>query len=440
MTVFAQHDSGHDAGGSHDREPATARRSTPTSGPDGRGGQRAEMTRSPALHFVRSDDDRVVAGVCGGIAERSAGRPDPRAARLRAARARRRRRDRALRRALALHATGGGRRRRRRPRRRGGARARRLGLSAAHDRRRRAPRRRRRRPLAARRHRCARARRSRSPGSCSSRPAPCSLLRHRGASTRSRPRRGRRRAAARRSARGSGGSPRAHRAHPASHERAEVAARVHDSVLQTLALIQRHADEPRRVASLARRQERELRGWLYGSGADDAATRSPARSPTPPPRSRSCTASAVELASGGDCPLDDGVDASCSPRARRCRTRPSSPAPTRSPSTPRPTTTHASVFVRDRGAGFDRAAVPADRRGLAESIEGRMARAGGTATIVSSPGDGHRGRADAAAERRVKPASCSSTTTRSSAPACAASSATRSRSSARPGASPRRCR
>jgi signal transduction histidine kinase len=47
-----------------------------------------------------------------------------------------------------------------------------------------------------------------------------------------------------------------------------------------------------------------------------------------------------------------------------------------------------SVFVRDRGAGFDRASVPADRRGLAESIEGRMARAGGTATITAAPGEG----------------------------------------------------
>ena len=47
-----------------------------------------------------------------------------------------------------------------------------------------------------------------------------------------------------------------------------------------------------------------------------------------------------------------------------------------------------SVFVRDRGAGFDRAAVPADRRGLVESIEGRLERAGGTATVVTSPGDG----------------------------------------------------
>src|SRR5262249_60351722 len=59
-----------------------------------------------------------------------------------------------------------------------------------------------------------------------------------------------------------------------SEERSEVAARVHDSVLQTLALIQRHAQEPRRVAALARRQERELRGWLYSDRpiGDDAAS------------------------------------------------------------------------------------------------------------------------------------------------------------------------
>ena len=50
--------------------------------------------------------------------------------------------------------------------------------------------------------------------------------------------------------------------------------------------------------------------------------------------------------------------------------------------------TRASIFVRDRGAGFDRGAVPPDRRGIAESIEGRMARAGGSATVTSSPGEG----------------------------------------------------
>jgi signal transduction histidine kinase len=48
----------------------------------------------------------------------------------------------------------------------------------------------------------------------------------------------------------------------------------------------------------------------------------------------------------------------------------------------------ATVFVRDRGVGFDRAAVPPDRRGIAESIEARLARHGGAARIASVPGEG----------------------------------------------------
>jgi signal transduction histidine kinase len=47
-----------------------------------------------------------------------------------------------------------------------------------------------------------------------------------------------------------------------------------------------------------------------------------------------------------------------------------------------------SVFVRDRGVGFDRAEVPAGRRGLTESIEGRMRRHGGDAAITSTAGEG----------------------------------------------------
>ena len=47
-----------------------------------------------------------------------------------------------------------------------------------------------------------------------------------------------------------------------------------------------------------------------------------------------------------------------------------------------------SVVVRDRGKGFDPSAVPEDRKGLAESVHGRMARRGGTAVVVSDLGEG----------------------------------------------------
>ena len=146
-----------------------------------------------------------------------------------------------------------------------------------------------------------------------------------------------------------------------SEERAEVAARVHDSVLQTLALIQRHAAEPRRVAALARRQERELRGWLYGDRPlGDERRRSSRRSTAAAADVEELHGVRVELASVGRLPGRRARSArSCSPPGRRWRTPPSSPAPRRSTSTSRSTTTRVAVFVRDRGAGFDRGAVPA---------------------------------------------------------------------------------
>ncbi len=174
-----------------------------------------------------------------------------------------------------------------------------------------------------------------------------------------------------------------------SEERSDVAARVHDSVLQTLALIQRHANEPRRVASLARRQERELRGWLYADHplGDETAS-----------LVASLEAAAgdveelhgvrVELASAGDCPVDASVSAVVL-AAREAMVNAAKFAGVEEIDVYVEVTEDAvGVFVRDRGAGFDRTAVPPDRRGIAESIEGRMERAGGRATIVSSPGDG----------------------------------------------------
>src|SRR5204863_729164 len=89
-------------------------------------------------------------------------------------------------------------------------------------------------------------------------------------------------------------------------ERAEVAARVHDSVLQTLALVQRHAGDAPRVAALARRQERELRRWLYGSGVATAASLVDALADAAADVEE-LHGVRIELASAGDSPLDDRV-------------------------------------------------------------------------------------------------------------------------------------
>jgi signal transduction histidine kinase len=172
-----------------------------------------------------------------------------------------------------------------------------------------------------------------------------------------------------------------------AHERAEVAARIHDSVLQTLALVQRHAADPARVASLARRQERELRRWLYGSGVaaaaslvdalTDAATEVEELHRVP-----------IELASAGDAPLDDALEQLVL-AAREAMTNAAKFSGAEEIAVYAESgRDRVSVFVRDRGAGFDRASVPPDRRGIVESIEGRMRRAGGSATIVSAPGAG----------------------------------------------------
>jgi signal transduction histidine kinase len=171
-----------------------------------------------------------------------------------------------------------------------------------------------------------------------------------------------------------------------SDERSEVAARVHDSVLQTLALIQRHAQEPRRVASLARRQERELRGWLYGERplGDDSASLVAALSSVAADVEE-LHGVRVELASAGDAPADEALVLA----AREAMTNAAKFAGVEEIDVYAEVTEDAvSVFVHDRGAGFDRATVPADRRGIAESIEGRLARAGGSATIVTAPGEG----------------------------------------------------
>ena len=170
-------------------------------------------------------------------------------------------------------------------------------------------------------------------------------------------------------------------------ERAAVAARVHDSVLQTLALVQRHADDPVRVSALARRQERELRRWLYGSGVTETASLADALADAAADVEE-LHGIRVELASAGDVPLDERVGQLVL-AAREAMTNAAKYAGVSEVSVyAEVTASEIEVFVRDRGAGFDRAAVPAGRRGIAESIEARLARAGGSASVWSETGSG----------------------------------------------------
>jgi signal transduction histidine kinase len=174
-----------------------------------------------------------------------------------------------------------------------------------------------------------------------------------------------------------------------TEERAEVAARVHDSVLQTLALIQRHAEEPRRVAAIARRQERELRGWLYADRpiGDETASLIVALSAAAADVEEMYGVR-VELASAGDCPVDEAIGAVVL-AAREAMTNAAKFAGADVIDVYVEVADESvAVFVRDRGSGFDRGSVPAGRLGLTESIEGRLERAGGQATVTSGPGAG----------------------------------------------------
>jgi signal transduction histidine kinase len=173
-----------------------------------------------------------------------------------------------------------------------------------------------------------------------------------------------------------------------SQERVEIATHVHDSVLHTLALIQRSAADPREVTRLARGQERELRRWLYrpegeaGSGTLTAALDAIAAEVED---DHSVT---VEVIVVGDCPLDERLSSMVS-AAREALVNAARHAGVVQISLYAEVEPDSvSVFVRDRGRGFDPAAVPAGRYGLAESVIGRMRRAGGTATVRSAPGAG----------------------------------------------------
>jgi signal transduction histidine kinase len=170
-------------------------------------------------------------------------------------------------------------------------------------------------------------------------------------------------------------------------ERAEVAAHLHDSVLQTLALIQRESTSSDPIRQLARRQERELRQWLYRSeDAADQGFRDAIN--TMAAEVDDLSAVDAEAVVVGDRPMDARHEALVrAGREAAINAVKHSGAATVS--------IYAEValggttlFVKDRGVGFDTTAVPDDRRGIADSIVGRIERYGGRAVVTSTPGQG----------------------------------------------------
>ncbi len=176
-----------------------------------------------------------------------------------------------------------------------------------------------------------------------------------------------------------------------AEERADIAARVHDSVLQTLALIQRRADDPAKVIQLARLQERELRSWLFEGRAPneiDADLTFAAGVRQIQQDVETTYGVPVEAVTVGDTELDDNLSALlAAAREATVNAAKWSGADVISLFA-EVESAEVSLVVRDRGQGFDPGAVPADRKGLAESVHGRMTRRGGTATVSTAPGEG----------------------------------------------------
>jgi signal transduction histidine kinase len=171
-----------------------------------------------------------------------------------------------------------------------------------------------------------------------------------------------------------------------SQERADIAAHLHDSVLQTLALIQRNADVPREVVRLARGQERELRTLLYESRQASGQLAEQFR--TMAGEVEDAYAIKVDVVCVGDVPVDDDL-AALAAAAREALVNAAKHAGVASVSLyAEVEPDEVSVFVKDRGVGFDPAEVAADRQGLRASIQGRVERHGGTARVRSQAGEG----------------------------------------------------
>ncbi|MCX6397277.1 MAG: PspC domain-containing protein [Propionibacteriales bacterium] len=172
-----------------------------------------------------------------------------------------------------------------------------------------------------------------------------------------------------------------------SQERADVAAHLHDSVLQTLTLIQKSAADPVAVARLARAQERDLRSWLFDSSGGDATTLAAALRELAG-ETEDAYGVPVEVVCVGDPAVSDDL------RALVLATREAVVNAARHSGAAKVDvyaeagTESIAIYVRDRGTGFDPDAIAGDRHGVRDSIVERMRRHGGSAEVRSTPGTG----------------------------------------------------
>lgn len=170
-------------------------------------------------------------------------------------------------------------------------------------------------------------------------------------------------------------------------ERAEVAAHLHDSVLQTLALIQR-SEDPARMAILARHQESELRDWLYGHAPLDGIDLLSTALKQAASRVESDFQVPVDIVTVGDRTVDDKTRALIAAASEAMVNAAKHSGADKVSLFQEANEQGVEVFVTDQGKGFDPASISSDRRGIVDSIVSRMEKVGGLAEIDSEPGEG----------------------------------------------------
>ncbi len=172
-----------------------------------------------------------------------------------------------------------------------------------------------------------------------------------------------------------------------TQERADVAAHLHDSVLQTLALIQKNPGDASTVARLARAQERDLRSWLFiGEATDERSVASALRGVAG--QVEDTHGITVDVVSVGDCDMDETLRPVVAATREALTNAAKHAGTSRVDMYAEIGDAAVDVFVRDRGLGFDPGAVPEDRYGVRNSIIDRMQRHGGSAGLKSALGEG----------------------------------------------------